>query len=158
MHMHVSTFMCTLPYLQQRIAAKLACHPCCLHQVLCCAMLCSAGHDRSGRYVLHAVNRVAEIFLSYNNGTLMPNALGDTRISLQAIMGVANVAAASGLVASEPVSSWQLTHLCGVCGLGMELLLCETASSKAATGHYMPQTSCPRLPWSASATLSKVAL
>jgi hypothetical protein len=71
----------------------------------CCAVLCPAGHDRSARYVIHAVNRVAEIFLSYNNGTVVANALGDTRISLQAIMGVANVAAASGLVASEPVSS-----------------------------------------------------
>lgn len=57
--------------------------------------------------MVHAVNRIAVIFLSYSNGTLINDALGDTRISLQAIMGVANVAAASGLVASEPVSSFQ---------------------------------------------------
>lgn len=69
----------------------------------------AADADRSRRYVLHAVNRVAEIFLAHSNGTLISGNLGLTRISLQNLMSVTSVISVSSLVASEPVS------LCGCC-------------------------------------------
>jgi hypothetical protein len=67
-----------------------------------CALLASSDKDR--RYVVHAVNRVAEIFLAHSNGTLIANGVGVTsRISLQKMMSVTSVATVSSLVASEPV-------------------------------------------------------
>lgn len=56
------------------------------------------------KYILHAVNRNAEIFLAYGNGTLCKAGLGNTRISLQNLMTVTNAPSVSSLVAGEPVS------------------------------------------------------
>jgi len=50
------------------------------------------------------MNRMAEIFLAYSNGTQVAGGLGNTKISLQNLMSVTNLATVSSLVASEPVS------------------------------------------------------
>lgn len=80
-----------------------------IHQVapdVCVAvsLLRPAGADRNRRYVVHAMNRMAEIFLATSDGTQVAGGLGNTRISLQNLMSVTNVATVSSLVASEPVS------------------------------------------------------
>jgi hypothetical protein len=58
------------------------------------------------RYVVHAVNRVAEIFIAYSNGTLIPAAPGapSTRLSLSAMMVVTGCPSVAQLVPGEPVS------------------------------------------------------
>lgn len=66
--------------------------------------LLQAAADKDRRYVVHAVNRYAEIFLAYSNGSLVSSGLGNTRVSLQSMMHVTTVASVSSLVASEPVS------------------------------------------------------
>lgn len=61
--------------------------------------------DKDRRYVLHAVNRVAEIFLAKSDGSLIAGGVGaSTRISLQKMMSVTTVTTVSSLIASEPVS------------------------------------------------------
>lgn len=81
-----------------------------LNCLLCCpslpfALLAHAAADKDRRYVVHAVNRYAEIFLAYSNGTQVAAGLGNTRVSLQSMMHVTTVASVNLLVASEPVSS-----------------------------------------------------
>lgn len=105
---------------------------------LTCCLLCrpltpfptlpTAGH-KDRRYVVHAINRYAEIFLAYSNGTLVEKGLNSSRINLQSVMSVVAVTTTAKLVASEPVSYgrvgggrviWDLPGdgACGVWGVG----------------------------------------
>jgi hypothetical protein len=54
--------------------------------------------------VVHAINRYAEIFLAYSNGTLVEKGLNSSRIALQSVMRATAVTTTAKLVASEPVS------------------------------------------------------
>lgn len=63
------------------------------------------------------MNRYAEIYYAYANGTLCEKDLGNTRVSLQSVMRVTTVTAVQSnrLVASEPVSWGTVCNMACCC-------------------------------------------